>query len=145
MGRRSTVGIAGHPQDRMIRYAAAELSARAALMRHFLPAARAPGALARRMQTCSMVGALVARLCAPQRLASANARALSGAVDIAVIAALADAHLHPAALTVVEPIGRLDPGPQRPLPKRWTAPGKAGIKGLRIACPQVLRTEGPGL
>jgi hypothetical protein len=45
---------------------------------------------------------------------------------------------------VVEPVGRLGQRPQRPLPKHWTAPSKAGIKGLPTRLPKAQCTEGPG-
>jgi hypothetical protein len=69
-------------------------------------------------------------------IAAMNARTVACAVNPTVIATLADAHLRTAALTVVEPVGRLVKRPQCYLPKHWTAPEKAGIKALQIRLPR---------
>lgn len=50
-------------------------------------------------------GALIACRSATQRLAAANLGARPGAVDVAVITASTNAHLHATATAVVEPIG----------------------------------------
>jgi hypothetical protein len=115
----------------MVRYAATKLPARVSLMRHFLPLPCSPATLPSRVTHRPAVCALIARAGSAQALAPANARTLRAAVNPTVIATLADAHLCAAALTVVEPVGRLVKRPQCCLPKHWTAPGKAGIKGLQ--------------
>ncbi|MEO7208597.1 MAG: hypothetical protein ABI145_17975 [Steroidobacteraceae bacterium] len=66
---------------------------------------------------------LVTRLGLPLRLAPADTRALPGAVNVAVIAAFTDAHLHRASLTIVEPIRRL---PHDQAPSRGTRQRSGG-------------------
>lgn len=83
-------------------------------MRHFVLAAFSPCLLTPGMTSSPTPRALVAPPGSSQRLASPDPRTFPGAVDVAVIAAGTDAHLYAAALTVVEPIGRLAARPQRP-------------------------------
>ena len=86
-------------------------------MRHFelFPLAVAP--LSFGMSTGSTQGALVAGAGAPYRLPASELGALPGAVQVPAITLRADAHLHPAAATMVEPVGRrLLEQPQDPLP-----------------------------
>src|ERR671923_21934 len=74
-------------------------------MRHFFtPLAIA--ALPHGMAVGPLEGALVAGAGATRRLTPSEPRALPGAVHVPVITLRADAHLHPAAAAVVEPIGR---------------------------------------
>jgi hypothetical protein len=115
-------------------------------MRHFqvLPLAVAP--LSFSVFAGSTVGALVASTGAAHRLQARQLRALPGTVDIPAIALRADAHLHRAAVAVVEPVGRrLLEQPQAPPPRQhWTAPGRRGIKGPAKPPPKALSIEGPG-
>ena len=113
-----------HYRHRMVRYAATTLAAGVSLMRHFL-APRAPGLLPGGVATRPAARALIACPGSAQRLAAANARTLPRAVEIAVIAAATDAHLYPAALAVVEPIGRLAQRAQR-LPPQALDSAQAG-------------------
>jgi hypothetical protein len=86
-------------------------------MRHFelLPLAVAP--LSVGVFAGSMEGALVASTGAARRLPACELGAIPRAVDIPAIALRADADLHPAALAMVEPVGRrLLEQPQDPLP-----------------------------
>ena len=109
-------------------------------MRHFaLPCS--PAALSLGVAERPAQRALIARTSAPQRLAPAHRRTRSGAADLSVVAALAEAHLHAALSAVVQPVGRLGQRPHGCLPKHWTAPGKAGIKGSPTRLPQALRTR----
>src|SRR2546426_11223499 len=89
----------------MVRHIALKSAARASLMRHFRVAGAASG-LSGRMTRCPPVGMLVACAGPVQRLATADPRTLARAVDVAVIASRANAHLHPTTLTVVESISR---------------------------------------
>jgi len=123
-------------RDRMSRYAHAKLAAWVSLMRHCLLLPRTPHALSGGVAERPAPRTLIARAGSAQALAARNARTLKRAVDLAVVAALTDAHLHAAALAVVEPVCRLLQRPQCPLPKHWTALGKAGIKGLQIRLPR---------
>jgi hypothetical protein len=85
------------------------------LMRHYrlvLSLPLAPPALPRGVSHRAGVAALVARLSSPQRLTAADPRAPVGAIQVAVIAALADPHLHLTALAVVEPVRRPTHRPQ---------------------------------
>jgi hypothetical protein len=118
-----------HVRRRMIRYAAANSFAAASLMRHFLPLPGAPALLTGRMQMCAAAASLVARPRPAQRLAPANARTLPATVNVAVIAALADAHLHAATSAVVEPIGRLLQRLQTPPPAALDSTRQGRHKG----------------
>jgi hypothetical protein len=133
-----------HHRDRMGRYAATKLAARVSLMRHFLPPPRAPPTLSSRMTHCPAVCALIARTGSAQALAPANARTVACAVNPTVIAALADAHLHAAALAVVEPVGRLLQRPQCASPPALDSAEQGRHKGLANTPAKALRTEGPG-
>src|ERR1700682_4633691 len=117
------------PRNRVLRYAAVNSAAPAALMRHFLPPARPPRPLPGGMPMRTATPTLVASARPAHRLASADPCALTRTVDVAVIAAAANLHLHPAASAVVEPIRRLPQRPQCPLPQHWTALGKSRHKG----------------
>src|SRR5271154_7006286 len=76
--------------------------------------------------------------------AGGSARTLAPTVDIAVIAAAADPHLHRTTPAVVEPIARLAQPPQCPSQDTGQCSGKAGIKDLHKRLSQALRTEGSG-
>lgn len=103
--------------DRMSRYAAPTCDDGKVVMRHFelLPLAITP--LSFGMFAGSAEGALVASAGEAHRLPARELGAPARAVEISAIAFRADAHLHPAALTMVEPVGRrLFEQPQDPLP-----------------------------
>jgi hypothetical protein len=108
--------------DRMIRYAAARHATNTSLMRHCLFLSLAPSPLTRGVPKRSATAVLVARLRAAHRLASANARALPDAIDVAVITAMADAYLRLTTLAVVQPIRRLAQMLQRPSPSAGQQP-----------------------
>lgn len=128
---------------RMLGYAAPSREPWRSLMRHFL----IPGtvaALPGRMMSGTAARALIARSRPTQRLTTAHSRTLSGAVDVAMIATPADAHLHRATATVVEPVARLRQTPHDPSPTHWTAAGETGIKGLPITPATGAEHRGPG-
>ncbi len=113
-------------------------------MRHF-QAPLAIAALSRGMPASSPQRALVARPGSAYRLPPCELGAFPWAVQVPAIALRADAHLHPAAAAVVEPVGcRLREQPQDPSPSDWTAPGRARHKGPAKPPPKALRIEGPG-
>lgn len=141
----SAVSIGQFPQpDRSGRYAAVELASATSLMRHFLSLAVPPAPLAGCMSMRAAAASLVSRPCTMQRFAPADTRTLPGAVDLPVIATPADAHLHAAALAVVEPVGRLEQRSQPLSPQHWTAPGRRGIKSLPIRLLTGAAHRGPG-
>ena len=100
--------------------------------------------LSLRVPPSSASAALVARLGAPERLAATDAGTLAGAVHIAVIAALTDAHLNPAPLTVVKPVRRLAHRPQRLPPEALDSARAGRHKGPAHCLSQALRIGGPG-
>jgi hypothetical protein len=86
-------------------------------MRHFVPAPLPVAPLSFGMSTGSTGGALIASAGATHRLPASLDRAISRAIEVPAIALRADAHLHPAATAMVEPVGcRLLEQPQDPLP-----------------------------
>jgi len=94
-------------------------------MRHFFRAPLAPGALASRVAARPAQAALVASAGAAQRLATAQPRTLTRAVDVAVIAVATDAYLAAATAAVVQPhrslregSASLLPGCSRPSPHK---------------------------
>lgn len=131
--------------SRGCRYAAVTTAAVTTLMRHFLPPTHLPAHLSGSMTMRSAAGALIARAGTAARLPPADPRALTGAVDVAVVAAAADPHLHRTTLAVVEPIARLAQPPQCPSQNTGQCSGKAGIKGPHKRLSQALRTEGSGV
>jgi hypothetical protein len=99
-------------------------------MRHFICPTCAPSRLARGVPAGSAPAQLVAQAGAAQRFAAAHPGARPRAVDVATIAAAANAHLHRAARATVEPM-RLPQQPHAcPLQKHWTTPGNTGIKTM---------------
>ena len=87
------------------------------MMRHLLPSPLSVAPLSFSVAARSTQGALVASTGAAHRLPASELGALPGAVQVPAIALRADAHLHPAAATMVEPVGcRLLERPQDPLP-----------------------------
>lgn len=115
-------------------------------MRHFqlLPLAIAP--LSFGVFASSMEGALIASTSTAHGLQARPLRALTRAVDMSAIALRADAHLHPAAAAVIEPVGRRLPEQSQDPPPRqhWTAPGRRGITGSAKPPRKALSIEGPG-
>lgn len=111
-------------------------------MRHFR-ASLAVAALPGGMPGSPAEGALIARAGATHGLPSRQPRALPAAVEIAVIAALADRDLHSAAAAVIEPVRRLLE-PQDPLPESLDSVGAARHKELAKPPAVALCTEGPG-
>ena len=87
-------------------------------MRHILPSPLAVAPLSLSMSARSTDSALVASAGAAHRLPASELGAIPGAVQVPAITLRADAHLHPAATAVIEPIGRrlLEQQPQDPLP-----------------------------
>jgi hypothetical protein len=73
-------------------------------MRHFLCSTHAPGTLTGCVPRSTAVAVLVANASTPQRLASADHRALARTVDVATVAAAADPYLLSAVSAVVEPM-----------------------------------------
>lgn len=114
-------------------------------MRHCLALASPPPHLSGGMTMRAPAGALIARAGAAARLTPAGLRTLARTVDVAVIAAAADPHLHRTTPTVVEPIARLAQPPQCPSQDTGQCSGKAGIKDLHNCLSQALRTEGSGV
>jgi len=87
------------------------------MMRHFKLSPLAVAPLSFGVFAGSAQGSLVACAGAAHRLPARSLRALPGTVEVPAVALRADADLHPAALTVVEPVGRrLLEQPQAPLP-----------------------------
>ena len=85
-------------------------------MRH-ISLALAVAALSLGVFARSTEGALVASAGAAHRLPASELGALPGAVQVPAIALRADAHLHPAATALIEPVSpRLLERPQDPLP-----------------------------
>jgi len=97
------------------------------------------------MMVRAPAAALIARAGAATRLLPADLRALSRTINVAVIAAAADPHLHRTTPAVVKPIARLAQPPQRPSQNTGQCSGKAGIKDLHNCLSQALRTGGSGV
>ena len=86
-------------------------------MRHLVLSPLSVAPLSLGVSTGSAEGALVARTGAAHRLPASELGALPGAVQVPAIALRADAHLHPAATALIEPVSpRLLERPQDPLP-----------------------------
>jgi hypothetical protein len=103
--------------EKMPRYAAPARDEGKAVMRHLLLSPLPVTPLSFSMAARSTQGALVASPGAAHRLPACLLRAISRAVQVPAITLRADAHLHPAATAVIEPIGRrLLEQPQDPLP-----------------------------
>jgi hypothetical protein len=101
----------------MPRYAAPAPQEGQAVMRHFAPVSLAVAPLSLGVFARSTDGALVACTGAAHRLPPRELGALPGAVQVPAIALRADAHLHPAATAMVEPVGcRCLEQPQDPSP-----------------------------
>jgi hypothetical protein len=112
--------------QKMPRYAAPTRHEGKALMRHTLPSPLPVAPLSFSMSAGSTGGALVASAGAAYRLPASELGAIPGAVQVPAIALRADAHLHPAATAVIEPVSpRLLERPQDPLPD-GTGQGRGG-------------------
>ncbi len=86
-------------------------------MRHLFPSPLPVAPLSFGVSTGPAEGALVPGTGAAHRLPAGEFRAISRAVEVPAITLRADAHLHPAATAVIEPVGRrLLEQPQDPLP-----------------------------
>ena len=114
-------------------------------MRHLVLSPLPVAPLPLSMSARSTDGALVASAGAAHRLPAGELGAVPGAVQVPAIALRADAHLHPAATAVIEPIGRrLLEQPQDPSPTALDSAAAARHKGSAKLPPTALRTEGPG-
>lgn len=102
--------------QRTDRYPAAAGATFTSLMRHFVLALSIT-ALSLGMSAGSAERALIVGASTTHTLTAREARALAGTVDIAVVTVRTDLHLHPAAATLVEPIGRLLEQPHAPPPE----------------------------
>jgi len=130
---------------RRLRYPAVTAATGTALMRHFLPPTDPPPLLPGGMTMRSTAGTLIARCGSTPGLAPADPRTLTRTINVAVIAAAANPHLHRTTPAVVEPIARLAQPPQCPSQNTGQCSGKAGIKDLHKRLSQALRTEGSGV
>ncbi len=114
-------------------------------MRHLLLLADPPALLSGGMTMRPAASALIASASPATRLQPSDPCALTGAVNVAVIAAAADPHLRRTTSAVVEPIARLSSSPQCPSQNTGQCLGKAGIKDLHKRLSQALRTGGSGV
>jgi hypothetical protein len=106
-------------------------------MRHFQLSPLAITPLSFGVFSGSTQGSLVAGTGAAHRLPANQLRALPGAVEVPAVALCADAYLHPAARTVVEPVGRrLREQPQAPSPTALDSAGTARHNRLCKAASQ---------
>lgn len=104
------------------------------LLRHLLALTLAPRPLPSGVPPRSTACALVAGTGTLVRRAPGHRGTLSGAINIAAIAAAADAHRHAAAPAAIQPVA-LFPHLQRTPPQDWTAPCFAGINTVRKVAP----------
>jgi hypothetical protein len=117
------------------------------VMRHYfwlLPLSLSPPALPGGVSPRTATAALIPSLRPLLRLAAADPRALAGAIQVAVIAAFTDTHLHLTTPTVVEPVRRLPHRPQRLPPEALDSARAGGHKGPAHCLSQALRIGGPG-
>ena len=112
-------------------------------MRHFVCLAFTPHALPVGMPRRSALAQLVVFGGAARRLAPTDLRALTRAVDVAVVTVAADAHLLRTAPATVQPIGLLA-CLHAPHTQHWTKPRITGIKARRTCAYARERVEGPG-
>jgi len=103
-------------------------------MRHFIDLALAPRLLSSGVPPRSTACALVSGTGTLVRRAPGHRGTLSGAINIAAIAAAADAHRHAAAPAAIQPVA-LFPHLHRTPPQDWTAPCFAGINAVRKIAP----------
>jgi hypothetical protein len=115
------------------------------MMRHFKLSPLAVAPLSFGVFAGSAQGSLVACAGAAHRLPARPLRALPRTVEVPAVALCADADLHPAALTVVEPVGRrLLEQPQAPSPMALDSTRAARHKRPAKAASKALSIEGPG-
>ena len=112
-------------------------------MRHFLCLAFTPGALPGGVPRGSALAQLVVFGGAALRIAPADLRALTRAVDVAVVTVAADAYLLRTAPATVQPIGLLA-CLHAAHTRHWTKPRITGIKARRACAYARERVEGPG-
>ena len=126
-----------HPEHRSHR--------RTSLLRHFLAFPIAPLLLPGGVAPCPAARPLIPGAGASVRGPAGDCRALAGAINIAVIAPIADAHQHAAAPAAIQPVGLLPLLHPTP-PQHWTAPGCAGLNDVAEDRPHRHRTAGgPGV
>src|SRR5882757_6733047 len=99
------------------------------LMRHFVELTFAPGLLPSGVPPGSTTGALVPGAGASVRRAPRHRRALASAINVAAIAAPADAHRHAAAPAAIQPVP-FSPLLPRPPQREGTAPSCGGKNAL---------------
>jgi hypothetical protein len=104
------------------------------LMRHFVDLTFAPSLLPGSVPPGSTTGALIPGAGTSVRRAPGHRRALADTINIAAIAAAADAHRHAAAPAAIQPVA-LFPHLHRTPPQDWTAPCFAGINTVRKVAP----------
>jgi hypothetical protein len=107
---------------------------RTSLLRHFLTFTFAPLMLSSGVPPGSTARALIPSSGTPVRGPAGDCGALAGAINIAVIAPIADAHQHAAAPAAIQPVGLLPLLHPTP-PQHWTAPGCAGLNDVRKIAP----------
>src|SRR5271168_2516200 len=107
---------------------------RTSLLRHFLTFPIAPGLLPSRVPARSTTGALIPGAGTPVRGAAGHRGTLTSTINIAPIAATANAHRHAAAPAAIQPVALL-PLLHRTPPQHWTAPGCAGLNDVRKIAP----------
>jgi hypothetical protein len=103
-------------------------------MRHFIELTLAPRLLPSGMPPGSTAGALVPGAGTSVRRAPGHRGALADTINIAAIAAAADADRHAAAPAAIQPVA-LFPHLHRTPPQDWTAPCFAGINTVRKVAP----------
>jgi len=104
------------------------------LMRHFIELTLAPLLLPSGMAPRSTTRALVPGTGTPARLPAGHRGTFTGTINIAAIAAAADADRYCAAPAAVQPVA-LFPHLHRTPPQDWTAPCFAGINTVRKIAP----------
>lgn len=104
------------------------------LLRHFLKFPITPGLLPSGVSPGSTTRALIPGAGASVRRSARDRCALASAIDIAVIARIADADQHAAAPAAIQPVGLLPLLHPTP-PQHWTAPGCTGLNGVRKIAP----------
>ena len=104
------------------------------LLRHFVQFPLAPRLLPSGMPPGSTAGALVPGAGTSVRRAPGHRGALADTINIAAIAAAADADQHAAAPAAIQPVA-LFPLLHRTPPQHWTAPGCAGLNDVRKIAP----------
>lgn len=104
------------------------------LLRHFLDFPVAPLLLSSGVAPSSPARELIPSAGTPVRGTAGHGCTLAGAINIAVIARIADAYQHAAAPAAIQPVA-LFPLLHRTPPQDWTAPCFAGINAVRKIAP----------